>query len=230
MSEVAVRFASFGADGRSTDVWKIWANRGSGKRDVYMTSRPLGYSMKLSLHERGQWHVGFHSEKKDTLFDPGSAPQSRFLGKWDAPERVNGPPIILAARVIFPWSASTIVPRDHPEDLLRIPAAPDRQALEVAVFLLDHDETPDTWPGRDAMGTALLGRVPLDGGGGVTVVYHYIDMPSNGVPQSGSANYFAGKSKKDLHTANRLVGWWQADDGSVCFIEAPLEVQIPRVG
>jgi hypothetical protein len=61
MPEVALRFAVFGSDGCSTDVWKVWANLGSGKRDVYVTSRPLGGSAKLSLHERGQWHIALVS-------------------------------------------------------------------------------------------------------------------------------------------------------------------------
>ena len=230
MAEVALRFAVFGPDGRSSDIWKVWANRGSGKRDVYVTSRPLGQSMKLSLHERGQWQVGFHSEKQDVLFDPGCAPSSRFLGQWNQPERVNNAPICLAARIVFPWSCSTIAQKDLPKDLLRIPSAPERQAIEVALFLLDVDEPPDSWPGRTSMGTALLGHVSLDGGGGATIVYSSIEMPEHMPAQRGAPRYFAGKSRQDLAAANRLVAWGQAEDGSICVMEAPLEVDDSSVG
>lgn len=230
MPEVSVRFAVFGPDGRATDIWKAWANIGSGRRDVYMTSRPLGYSMKLSLHERGQWHVGFHAERRDQLFDPGAAPASRFLGRWGAAERRDNQPITLAARVIFPWSSPTIEHRDLPIDIVKVPSAPPRHAVEVVLFLLAFDEPQDSWPGRTSMGTTLVGRVPLDGGGSATLVHHIIEMPAEMPARQGNPQYFAGRSRDDLHDANRLVAWGQGDDGSICFIESPLEVQIPRVG
>ena len=224
MPEVALRFAVFGPDGKSTDIWKAWINRGSGKRDVYMTSRSLGYAMKLSLHERGQWHVGFHSDKRDVLFDPGRVPASRFLGRWNASERVDGIPICLAVRVLFPWSSPTITQKNLPADLLRIPSASNYHAVEVALFLLDADEHPDTWPGQRSMGTMLLGRIPLDGGGGATLVYRNVEMPQNLPNQQGALRYFAGKSPQDLTSANRIVVWGQGEDASIWFMEAPFEV------
>jgi hypothetical protein len=230
MPEVSLRFAVFGVDGRATDIWKVWANLGSGRRDVYMTSRPLGYSMKLSLHERGQWLVGFHADRRDQLFDPGSAPESRFLGQWNAAERRSNQPITLAARIIFPWSSPTIEHSSLPENLVRIQSALPQHAVEVVLFLLDLDEPPDSWPGRTSMGTSLVGRVPLDGGGGATLVHHVIEMPGEIPPQRGNPRYFAGRSQEDLHSTNRLVAWGQGHDGSICFMEAPLEVRIPRVG
>ena len=68
MTERSIRFAVRGEDGRTSDVWKCWMNMRSGKRDVYLTSRPLGHALKLSLHERGQWHVGFHAERRKTTY------------------------------------------------------------------------------------------------------------------------------------------------------------------
>lgn len=230
MPEVSIRFAVFGADGRSSDIWKVWANLRSGRRDVYMTSRPLGYSMKLSLHEGGRWHVGFHADRRDALFDQGSAPDSRFLGQWNAAPRLNEQPITLAARVVFPWSCPTVMHENLPDGLIRIPNAPERLAVEVALLLRELDEPPDSWPGQRSMGTSLVGRVPLDGGGGATLVYRTIEMPQQMPARQGNPRYFAGRSQEDLHTANRLVAWGQAEDGSICFMEAPLEVRIPPVG
>jgi hypothetical protein len=219
-----------GAENRFSDIWKVWAMRGSGRRDVYMTSRPLGYAMKLSLHESGRWHIGFHADRRDQLFDPGSAPESRFLGQWDAASRLGAQPITLAARVIFPWGCATLAHTELPAGLAQIPNAPDHMAIEVALFLLDHDEPEGSWPGKNSMGTAFVGRVPLDGGGGATLVSRVIDMPQEALPRQGQAQYFAGRSREDLHDANRLVAWGQAEDGSICFMEAGLHVQIPRVG
>jgi hypothetical protein len=229
MPEVSLRFAVLGSDGRYSDIWKVWANSGAGKRDVYMASRPLGHAMKLSLHERGFWHVGFQADRRDELFDPGTAPESRFMGQWSAAKKLNDQPITLAARVVFPWSSPTLAHENLPRDLVPIPNAPERCAVEVVLFLQDFDESPDSWPGRDAMGTSLTGRVPLDGGGYATLVHHTIEMPQHMPEQHGNPQYFAGMSRADLIAAKRLVTWGQAEDGSICFMEAPLEVHIPRV-
>ena len=186
--------------------------------------------MKLSLHETGQWHVGFHADRRDVLFDQGRAPQSRFLGQWNAAPRINDQPITLAARVVFPWSCPTVLHQDVPCDLVRIPNAAEQFAIEVALVLLDFDEPEDSWVGKTSMGMSLVGRVPLDGGGGATLVYRTIEMPRDMPARQGNPQYFAGQTRKDLQTANRLVAWGQADDGSICFMEAPLEVRIPPVG
>jgi hypothetical protein len=222
MPEVSVRFAVSGADNRFSDIWKAWATVGSGRRDVYVTSRPLGYSMKLSLHDSGRWHVGFHGDRRDQLFDPGSAPESRFLGQWEAAPRLQAQPITLAARVIFPWACPTVRHAEMPADLVPIPSAPERMAVEVALILSDRDEPQDSWPGKTSMDTAFVGRLPLNGGGGATLVSRIIDMPAVAEPRRGDTRYFAGMSREDLHNANRLVAWGQAEDGSICFIEAGL--------
>jgi len=51
--EHSIRFAVQSRDGHVSDVWKCWTATGAGKRDVYLTSTPLGGSaLKLSLHEQ----------------------------------------------------------------------------------------------------------------------------------------------------------------------------------
>jgi hypothetical protein len=103
--------------------------------------------------------------------------------------------------------------------------------VEMLLFLLDVDEKPDTWPGSRSMGTKFLGRIPLDGGGGATLVYSdSLEMPKIPSAQNGSPHCFAGKSRDDLATANRMVAWGQSADGSIWFMESPLESHISRVG
>jgi hypothetical protein len=94
MPKAEVRFCIRTVDGRTTDVWKCWLATGKEKTDVYLTSRPLGHALKLSLHESGQWHVAFDSAKKDVLFPPGETPATRFLGKW---QRTPSPGVQLGA-------------------------------------------------------------------------------------------------------------------------------------
>jgi hypothetical protein len=228
MPLVALRFAVFGLDGRSTDIWKVWTTLGRGKRDVYLTSRRLGAYTKLSLHESGRWHMGFHKGSFDSMFDPQTAPPSRFLGVWAGPQ-AGQMPICRAAVVHFPCSSPTMTHAKLPKDLVRIPTAPAGQMVEVSVLLVGGPEAPDSWPGRASMNTSLAGRIPIDGGGTVTVVYRDVPMPAASEPRPVNPHYFARMSKKDVATANRMVAWGGGADGSVCFMEAVLEVLEARV-
>lgn len=224
MPDHHVRFAVRSLDGATTDIWKCWTSSGTGKRDVYLTSRPLGYAMKLSLHEGGRWHVGFHAHKRDELFSPESVPPSRFLGVWDRPD-VPAAPWVLAARVCFPWSSPSKPPREAPETTRWLPCAGKGEMVEVAIFLVNVQIAADDWPGKSAMETALVGRMPLEGGGEVVIVSRAAGMWKDSPPKSGSPNYSLGKSKADLLDANRMVAWGESPDGSVTFIESRLAVE-----
>jgi hypothetical protein len=46
MPDHKIRFAVRAQDGGRSDVWTGWTNIGKGKRDVYLTSKPLGQPMK----------------------------------------------------------------------------------------------------------------------------------------------------------------------------------------
>lgn len=229
MAEEALRFGVVTEDGHMSDVWKCWTISGRGHRDVYMTSRPLGFALKLSLHERGQWHIGFHSEKRDVLFSLDQMPSTRFLDKWDRTDS-RTQPLVLAARVYFPWFSPTISVTDAPSDIHWLPCAPFGQAVEVAIFLTNVNADPVAWPGRDSLGTKLVGILPLEGIGCVFAVHRYTDTwPS--VPQTvRSPRFFAGKSKKDAENANRLVAWGEESDGSISFVEFPVTIREQNPG
>lgn len=213
-----VRFGVRSLDGATTDIWKCWTSNGAGKRDVYLTSRPLGHAMKLSLHESGRWHVGFHAEKKDKLFSPQTAPLSRFLGVWDR-SGDSAAPWILAARVCFPWSSPSKPPRDAPIGTRWLACAGQDEMVEVAIFLVNVPVACADWPGKSAMGAELVGRIPFAVGGEVIIVSRTAEMWKESLPKSGELNYFRGKSKTDLLEANRIVAWGDSPDGSITFIE-----------
>jgi len=100
MPQRSIRFAIRTDDGRTSDIWKCWTTTGTGKRDVYMTSRPLGNALKLSLHEGGQWHVAFDAKKKGELFDPDSGPRRDFYRQVATPKCRD--------RSLRPWGTSSI--------------------------------------------------------------------------------------------------------------------------
>jgi len=221
MTHNHVRFGVRSLDGATTDIWKCWTPNGTGKRDVYLTSRPLGHAMKLSLHESRRWHVGFHAVKKDVLFSPETAPPSRFLGVWDR-SGVSAAPSVLAARVCFPWSSPSQPPCDAPVGTRWLACAGKGEMVEVAIFLVNVPVARDDWPGKSAMGADLVGRIPLDGGGEVIIVSRTAEMWQESLAKSGTPSYFRGKSKADLLEANRIVAWGDSPDGSITFIETIL--------
>jgi hypothetical protein len=223
MPDHKIRFAVSAQDGRRSDVWACWTNVGKGKRDVYLTSKPLGHVAKLSLHESGQWQVAFHAERRDELFDQGAAPADRFLGKWQRTDALKNP-IVRAAAVYFPWSC----PFDGEPVRKRVawlPVAPAKQMTEVCVFLIDGQLLPNDWPAKESMGTKLVGLMPMEHGGTVAIVYREAPMLEGGEPKQAVPRYFKGASEADLSHADRMVTWGAADDGAIMFLECPLTVR-----
>jgi hypothetical protein len=223
MPDHKIRFAVSSQDGGRSDVWTCWTNVGKGKRDVYLTSKPLGQAIKLSLHESGQWQVAFLAEKRDELFDAGAAPPNRFLGKWQRTDAWKNP-IVRAAVVNFPWSCA-FAGEAVRKRVAWLPVAPEKQMTEVSIFLIDGQLPLDDWPGKDSMGTKLVGLMPMEHGGTVAIVHREIPMLKGGEPRQGVPRYFKGASEADLTDVNRMVTWGAADDGAIMFLECPLTVQ-----
>jgi hypothetical protein len=225
MPERCVRFAVRGHDGWTSDVWKCWINVGrdtqdvdADKHDVYLTSRPLGHALKLSLHQSGKWHLSFHREKKEDLFPVDKTPTTRFLGKWKCNEDIEKP-VILAARVIFPWSSPSLSDKNAPPDTIWIPSASESQAVEVLVFLVKRTEIFQHEYSQD---TGLVGDIYFRDEGGVRLLYRHVqfETPPN---FSGTPRYFRGISSADLSGASRMVSWGRSSDGSIRFVEARVE-------
>jgi hypothetical protein len=224
MANHHVRFAVRSPDGATTDIWKCWTRSGTGKRDVYLTSRPLGNAMKLSMHESGRWHVSFHMDKKDTLFSPQTIPASRFLGVWDRSSALASP-YILGAKVLFPWTSPTMPPREAPVDTKWLMCAGKGEMVEVSIFLVNVSIGSDEWPGKQAMGAGLVGRMPLDGGGEVILVYRYAEMVKVEIPGNGRPTFFRGQTNADLLEANRTVVWGDSPEGTISFVECRLTIE-----
>ena len=223
MTEHAIRFCVVTDDGSSSDIWKCWTNSGQGKRDVYLTSRPLGNTLKLSLHESGQWHVGFMSNNPDDFFEPGKAPESRYLGKWLRPESLVNP-FVLAARLYIPFFSPSASPREIPLNTVKIHSAPVDHSVEITIFLLNSKVSQVGWPGKNNLGTELVGNLPLEGGGRVSIVHRRTNVWPSIPKRPVSPRLFTGKSLEDLDRANRMVAWGEETDGSIVFIELPIKI------
>jgi hypothetical protein len=225
MPERALRFGVAGPIGFRAETWKCWTVHGKGKRDVYLACRALSGQLKLSLHQSGKWHVAFDSQRFDQLFEEGAAPPDRFLGKWEQPEGNDG--LTLACRIYVPSHAANIPDEKLDENVQWIAHAPPGQSVEIVIFLWNHAALAvEDWPGKSVMKTALLGTVPLDGGGSVIVVHRTCEsLPQP--PVTRAPRYFRGMTESDMLGANRAVVWGDCDDGSVVFQEFSVTISRP---
>lgn len=224
MPEQSVRFGVASADGRRAATWKCWSILGKGKSDVYLTCRALRGSLKLSLHETGQWHIAFDSDQFPNLFTEGMQPASRYAKRWMRPPEV-GAGLTLACRIHTPWYAVTISDETLDPRVVWLSCPREGNSSEVAVFLANSDASCTTWPGACAMGTSLVGDFALDDGGRVWLVFREVPIAEPKIPSGGAPRFFKGAARRDLRGAGlRAVTWWTAADGSLVLFEAPVRV------
>ena len=122
------RFGVRGTDGVRSSEWVVmWKTNTS---DVYLVTRTLGKSMKVSLHESGQCHVRAPNPSGWT----GNGEPPQFLDMWN---------IDTAANYQFPFAV--IIPEQelrhgdwfqHRDKGTIWLNAPKSQAVEIALFLL----------------------------------------------------------------------------------------------
>lgn len=225
MAERAIRFGVTDHAGRRAATWKCWTQFGGGKRDVYLACRELQGNVKLSLHESGRWHVGFDSQRFESMFEAGSTPASRFSGTWTRPAPlIEG--LTLACRVHIPWYGVTIPVPSLDRNVYWIPWAPHGQSIEVAIFLSEPGAPVSSWPGCRSMNTKLVDSIEVDGGGRVWVVYHSIPLFEPSIPTTSAPKYFKGQGEENLFEDGiRAIAWGQGEDGSILLYDAPISTR-----
>lgn len=178
MPNRAIRFGVTNGPYRSS-TWKCWSRTGTGKHDVYLTCRALRGALKLSLHQSGNWHLGFDRNflEKEAP-DSSSLYEDRFVQKWRKPDNI-APGIHLPFRIIIPNSAVTIPykRKDLKKSLHLISTAEDKAAIEVLLFITEKDVKTSNWPGKNSMSTKLIDSFEIENESTVWFVYHEIEMP-----------------------------------------------------
>lgn len=172
------RFAVGTVDGVRSSEWRIWSTRHG---DVYVGYRDSLETLKVSLHNSGAWRLA-HISEGDTLGPGGMlewtppAPgdyddaiasgslEDRAIVKWRKPdELLRG--LTSAFQIEVPSSEL----RRHPNmragrRSVRWLSDPGRgQMTCVRLFITEMGEEDD-WPGKRAMGTNLLKRIPIGPG------------------------------------------------------------------
>lgn len=170
MAKHSVHFAVGRPDGPRSSEWVVVASGG----DVYVTGAGLGSTIKVSLHESGQWQSAFVREFFDRKPDWLEA-QTRAMSRWLRPPPL-GANVALAFRLLVPVSELDTWEDSRAASDVRWVAPPDEGLVEFQVWIRTGSKaSEDDWPGKNGRGTQLLGELPL--GGADTVVVTYLFEP-----------------------------------------------------
>jgi hypothetical protein len=226
MGERSIRFTVTDGVTRRAATWKCWTFIGKGKSDVYLGCRELGGELKASLHQSGNWHIGFtqklFDENPEIIADKSAG---RFIMKWPRPPQIiEG--MTLAFKIITPFSAVD-TPLDVPlsKDIISIPIPPDNCAVEIAILIMTSSNLVSSWP--DNMGAYKIAEsMVMDKGETVYVAHRLTTIPPPGTLQ-GTPRYFAGKSRDDLVRARspKALIFGKAKDGCCFIVDCAVEIR-----
>ena len=98
-----VRFAVGSADGPRSRTWRLWVPK--RKSDVYVSSRRIANSVKVSLHEPGPARFALTSEfVRDSAFEAPDGEDARLAKEWERPRSsLPDQPVVRPLSLLVPW-------------------------------------------------------------------------------------------------------------------------------
>lgn len=140
------------SDGKRAAYWRLRA--GLRQPELFLEREGYGKKFHFSLHASGQWHMKEGRQERISWARPG--------------EVVPG--YTRAVGIVLP--VATAVREDPPvEETVLVPAPVDADPTTFSLFI----ERPcanldNSWPGKNADGTVLVGWIPLAAGAGTCCV------------------------------------------------------------
>jgi hypothetical protein len=161
--EQVIRFAVGSAAGKRSRTWRLWVPR--GKSDVYVSSRRLGNSVKVSLHEPGP--ARFALTKEFVALGTFEAPEGRdprLATEWDRPRPQPPSQIARPLVLIVPWDEVLEREVEESGDVVWTPPPPEGTCVHFDVVYVPSGMPVTGHPGARSMGTGLVGEVELENG------------------------------------------------------------------
>jgi hypothetical protein len=158
-----LRFAVGSPAGPRSRTWRLWVPR--RKSDVYVSSRRLGNSVKVSLHEPGPARFALTSEfmRKGSWKAPeGRDP--RLAAEWDRPRPKPPNRIARPLAIVVPWDEVLEREVEETGDVIWTPPPPDGTCVHFDIVYTPAGVTVIGHPGARSMGTELVGKVELENG------------------------------------------------------------------
>jgi len=157
------------------------------------------------MHQSGNWHIAFSQKTYEEKVE-GAVPSlgSRFADRWPRPTEIADG-VTLAFRIVTPASAvSSNSELKNPNKIVWASAPPDDKALKIYICITTPDARISDWPGKDSMGTGLIGSIGLNNGDTVWAVSQVVDCPDFSKLPSGTGYLFKGRTKNDLKKGENL--------------------------
>ena len=216
MAQKSLRFGIHDGDNKRASTWKLWTETGGGNSEVYLVNRSLGGAMKTSLHQSGKWHIAYTRKVFEEKVK-GVVPKfkDRFIEKWPRPPEI-APGITLAYRIVTSHAAVTSCKRVGKYNKVKwLPNASESKATEIDILITKANIPVVDWPGKQSMGTSLIGSFQLENQDRVWAVYWEINSPDFSKLGDGTGWYFKGKKEEDLSKDGlRAIVFGTEPDGS----------------
>jgi hypothetical protein len=170
----SIRFGVKNSTGCRSSSWKLWKHR----NDIYLSSRPLRGTVKVSLHESGIWQVSFTSEfsrKAGEYFDT----KSRHILRLQKPSDVE-PGVTVACRIHIPISELRMLDEESGKNAGHIQwvnAPGDDLSIQFLVVISEKIAQFREWPGEADPATQALGRISMHDGQSIWVLWR--EQPVN---------------------------------------------------
>jgi hypothetical protein len=142
---------------------RSWRLRcGARRPEVFIEREGLERAVHVSLHESGRWHVKVWNKAKY---------------EWLRPDELQ-PGYTRATVIVQPPAVALFSETARPGTVI-VDLAKGTIAAHFNVFLERPGANTDTWPGRNAMGTEFIARLPLaDGAGTCCIVLQRAAAPA----------------------------------------------------
>jgi hypothetical protein len=137
--------------GQRSYTWRV--RSGAKNPELFVERENLPPAVHLSLHASGQWHMKV---------------RRRRVHQWRKPAEIT-PGYTRALAIVQPVAVAMFaLPAPADAHILKLSA--DAEPTEFDVWIERAGANLQSWPGKNADGTVLVGRIPLAGGAGTCCV------------------------------------------------------------
>jgi hypothetical protein len=138
-------------NGQRSYTWHV--RSGANKPELFVDRENLPTKVHLSLHASGKWHMKVGRQ---------------VVHKWDRPAELI-PGYIRALAIVQPVAVAEFrLPAPADAHILKLPA--DAEPTQFDLWIERPGANLQGWPGKNAEGTLLVGRIPLAGDTGTCCV------------------------------------------------------------
>ena len=156
-----IRFAVGEPTGARSRTWRLWVPK--RKSDVYISSRRLAESVKVSLHEPGPSRFALTTEWiRKTDYRPPDNRDQRLAVEWERPRPLPPRQIARPLSIIVPWDEVIDRKTSEAGQVVWVAPPPDGMCIHFDVIYIPAGAVVTGHPGSRSMGTSLVGEVQLE--------------------------------------------------------------------